>query len=102
MFVGGCTGSTAGGMKVFRIQVMMMSIGAYVKRLMMPHRVVSMVYENRTVTQDIAMAVFAYVSVLFMTVGVLTTFVALTGVDFVTALSATVTAVANVGPRYGA
>ncbi len=101
MFVGGCTGSTAGGMKIFRIQVMLMSIGAYVKRLMTPHRVVSMVYENRTVTQDIAMAVFAYVSVLFMTVGVLTTLVALTGVDFVTAISAVVTSVANVGPGLG-
>ncbi len=101
MFVGGCTGSTAGGMKIFRIQVMMMSIGAYVKRLMMPHRVVSMVYENRTVTQDIAMAVFAYVSVLFMSVGVLTTLVALTGVDFVTAISAVVTSLANVGPGLG-
>jgi len=101
MFVGGCTGSTAGGMKIFRIQVMAMSIGAYVKRLMTPHRVVSMVYEGRTVTQDIAMAVFAYVSVLFMTVGVMTILVALTGVDFITALSATVTAVANVGPGLG-
>ena len=102
MFVGGCTGSTAGGMKIFRIQVMLMSIGAYVKRLTMPHRVVSMVYENRTVTQDIAMAVFAYVSVLFMTIGLLAPLVAFTGVDFVTALSATVTAMANVGPGLGA
>ena len=101
MFLGGCTGSTAGGMKIFRIQVMMMAISAYVKRLTTPHRVVNMVYENRTVTQDIAMAVFAYVSVLFVTVGVLTILVAATGVDFVTAISAAVTAVANVGPGLG-
>ena len=101
MFFGGCTGSTAGGMKIFRIQVMMMSIGAYVKRLMMPHRVVSMAYENRTVTQDIAMAVFAYVSVLFMTVGLFGMLVAMTGVDLVTALSAVVTSVTNVGPGLG-
>ncbi len=101
MFFGGCTGSTAGGMKIFRIQVMMMSIAAYVKRLVMPHRVVSMAYENRTVTQDIAMAVFAYVSVLFMTVGLFGMLVALTGVDLVTALSAVITAVTNVGPGLG-
>ena len=101
MFFGGCTGSTAGGMKVFRIQVMMMFIGAYVKRLMMPHRVVSLAYEGRSVSQDIAMAVFAYVSVLFMTVGVFGMLVALTGVDFITALSAVVTSITNVGPGLG-
>ena len=101
MFVGGCTGSTAGGMKIFRLQVMMMAIGAYLKRLTTPHRVVSMAYEGRTVTQDIAMAVFAYVSVLFVTVGLLSILVAATGVDFITALSASVTAVTNVGPGLG-
>ncbi len=101
MFLGGCTGSTAGGMKVFRIQVMFMAIGAYVKRLVMPHRVVSMVYEGRTVTEDIVLAVFAYVSVFLLSVGLLSVAVALVGLDFVTAISAVVTSLANVGPGLG-
>ena len=101
MFLGGCTGSTAGGMKVFRIQVMFMAISAYVKRLVTPHRVVSMAYEGRTVTEDIVLAVFAYVSVLIISVGLLGVAVALTGVDFITAISAVVTSLANVGPGLG-
>jgi trk system potassium uptake protein TrkH len=101
MFFGGCTGSTTGGMKIFRLQVMMMAVGAYLKRLSTPHRVVTMVYENRTVTADIAMAVFAYLSVMLVTVALLAVGLAFTGLDFITALSGAITAVANVGPGLG-
>ncbi len=101
LFPGGCTGSTTGGMKVFRLQVMLMAIGAYVKRLVTPHRVVGMVYEGRTVTEDIVLAVFAYVSVLFVSIVFFAVIVAFTGVDFITALSAAVTALTNVGPGLG-
>ncbi len=101
MFFGGCTGSTAGGMKIFRLQVMMMAVGAYLKRLSSPHRVVTMTYENRTVTADIAMAVFAYLSVMLVSVAILAVLLAFTGVDFLTALSGAITAITNVGPGLG-
>jgi len=101
MFLGGCTGSTAGGMKVFRLQIMMLATRAYLKKLASPHRVVTIAYEGRTITQEIAMSVFAFVSVLFATVLLFAALIAFMGVDFDTSLSAAVTAVTNVGPGIG-
>ena len=101
MFLGGCTGSTAGGMKVFRLQVMALATRAYLKRLASPHRIVTIAYEGRTITHEIAMSVFAFVSALFVTVLLCSVLVALAGVDFTTAFSASVTAVTNVGPGIG-
>ncbi len=101
MFLGGCTGSTAGGMKIFRLQVMMLATQAYLKRLASPHRVVTIAYEGRAITQEIAMSVFAFVSALFATVLLFSVLIAGLGVDFTTAFSAAVTAVTNVGPGIG-
>ncbi len=101
MFLGGCTGSTAGGMKVFRLQIMGLATQAYLKRLASPHRVVTISYEGRAITQEIAMSVFAFVSALFATVLLFAVLIALFGVEFTTALSASVTAVTNVGPGIG-
>ncbi len=101
MFLGGCTGSTAGGMKVFRLQIMMLAIRAHLHRLSRPHRVVPLAWQGRTVSQEIVISVFAFVSALFATVLLIAVLVAATGVDFVTALSAAVTAVTNVGPGLG-
>jgi len=101
MFLGGCTGSTAGGMKVFRLQVMLLSTRAYLKKLASPHRVVPVSYEGRTITQEISMSVFAFVSALLATVLMISVLISFAGVDFVTAISASVTAVTNVGPGLG-
>ena len=101
MFIGGCTGSTAGGLKIFRLQVMVMATQAYLKRLASPHRVVSISYAGRPVTSEIAMSVFAFVSVLSASVLIFAVLIALSGVEFTTALSAAVTAVTNVGPGIG-
>ncbi|WP_156098490.1 TrkH family potassium uptake protein [Thermopetrobacter sp. TC1] len=101
MFLGGCTGSTAGGMKIFRLQIMRMAMAAHLKRLVSPHRVVTINYQGRSVTQEIVASVFAFVSAMFATVLVFAVLVSATGVEFVTALSAAVTAVTNVGPGLG-
>jgi trk system potassium uptake protein TrkH len=101
MFLGGCTGSTAGGMKVFRLQIMMMAVHAHLRRLARPHRVVPLSWRGRKVTPEVTISVFAFVSALFASVLLIAVLVAATGVDFVTALSAAVTAVTNVGPGLG-
>ena len=65
------------------------------------HRVVTISYEGRTITQEISMSVFAFVSALFASVLLFAVLIALMGVDFDTSLSAAVTAVTNVGPGIG-
>lgn len=101
MFLGGCTGSTAGGLKTFRLQVMMITAANYIKRLISPHRVVVATYNGKRITAEISMAVLAFVSVMFGSVMLLTVALSLFGLDFTTALSAVTTAVTNVGPGLG-
>jgi trk system potassium uptake protein TrkH len=101
IFLGGCTGSTSGGIKTFRLQIMTITTINYIKRLISPNRVVVSTYNDRLITTDISAAVFAFLSVMFATVMLFTVALSFFDVDFVTALSAVAQAQANVGPGLG-
>ncbi|MGI9463463.1 MAG: TrkH family potassium uptake protein, partial [Aestuariivirgaceae bacterium] len=101
MFLGGCTGSTTGGMKTFRLQVMLMSASNYIRRLMSPNRMVVATYNGKQITSDIATSVLAYLSVMFASVMIFTVALSFFQLDFITSLSGALTALANVGPALG-
>jgi trk system potassium uptake protein TrkH len=101
MFIGGCSGSTTGGMKTFRLQIMTVTAISYLKRLISPNRVVVSAYAGRPITGEVSAAVLAFVSVMFATVMLFTVALSFFGLDFITALSAVTTAVTNVGPGLG-
>jgi trk system potassium uptake protein TrkH len=101
MFIGGCSGSTTGAMKTFRLQIMTITAFSYLKRLISPNRVVVSAYGGRQITGDVSAAVLAFVSVMFATVMLFTVALSFFDLDFVTALSAVTTAVTNVGPGLG-
>ncbi len=100
-FVGGCTGSTSGGIKIFRFQVVWLTIRSSLLRLASPHRVVVMRYGSRILSSDIPASVLAFVAVFMATVAVFTIVLTGMGLDLMTALSASATAIANVGPGLG-
>ena len=101
MFIGGCQGSTACGLKIFRLQVMFQIIKQHINRIVFPNGVFVKRYGGYPLGDDVSVAVmsffFLYV-VSFLVLGVL---LQLTGLDFVTALSGAGTAIANVGPGVG-
>jgi trk system potassium uptake protein len=101
MFLGGCTGSTTGGLKTFRLQVMMMTASAYVRQLMSPNRVVVLTFNESRITNEIATSVLAYVTVMFLSVMVFTVALSFFDLDFITALSGATAAITNVGPGLG-
>jgi trk system potassium uptake protein TrkH len=101
MFLGGCTGSTTGGIKAFRLQVMLMVALAYIRQLMSPNRVVVATFNEKRITGDIATSVLAYVTVMFVSVMIFTVSLSFFGLDFITSLSGALTSLANVGPALG-
>jgi trk system potassium uptake protein TrkH len=101
MFLGGCTGSTTGGLKTFRLQVMMMTASGYLRQLMSPNRIVVLNFNNSRITNDIATSVLAYVTVMFLSVMVFTIALSFFNLDLVTALSGATAAITNVGPGLG-
>ncbi|MBI1260563.1 MAG: potassium transporter TrkH [Rhizobiales bacterium] len=101
-FVGGCTGSTAGGIKIFRFQILGMLLRSQNRQTLYPHVAQTLRFGDRTVSRDVvfsvALFVFIYVATVLFIGLALTAF----GLDLVTALSASATALGNVGPGVGA
>lgn len=100
-FVGGCSGSTSGGMKVFRFQVAAILLRGQLRLLIHPGGVFATRYNGQPLSEDIGRGVVAFSFFFFLTVAGLALGLALMGLDLVTALSGAATAVANVGPGLG-
>lgn len=100
-FVGGCSGSTTGGIKIYRLQVAGLLTRSHFLHLMSPNRVVTLVYNNRRLPPDVPFSVVAFLAIYMATVGFFTVVLAAMGLDLVTALSAATQAVSNVGPGLG-
>ena len=101
MFVGGCTGSTSGAIKIYRFQILFLFVRAQVKRLISPNRVVPLSYNGKHLTDDVSVSVLAFWAVFIASIAVVTVVLNVLGLDIVTAYSASVTAISNVGPGLG-
>lgn len=100
-FVGGCSGSTAGGVKIYRFQILARLAGAHLSRIVSPNRVHVVLYHDRRVEDDVAFAILAFFGVMLFSLIFSTFLLAWIGVDLVTALTGSAQALANVGPGLG-
>lgn len=102
MFIGGCAGSTAGGIKVSRIVLLFKLISNEVKRMLHPRSVSSLRFEGKTVDGHTRKGVSNYFLIYF--VCLLAIFLALSfePFDFETNFTAAVTCFNNVGPGFAA
>ncbi|HEV7268083.1 MAG TPA: TrkH family potassium uptake protein [Falsiroseomonas sp.] len=100
-FIGGCTGSTTGGMKIFRFQVMAAMLRVHFLRLVFPRGVFPRVYAGRVLPDDVVGSVVVFFSLYFVCYGALTIALMALDLDFATSASAAVTALSNVGPGIG-
>ena len=100
-FVGGCTGSTTGGIKVFRFLVFFGTVRAHLRRMVRPNRIMSEEYGGTRLTPELSFSVLAFLVVYLGSVGVITMALSLFDLDLVTAMSAAATSVGNVGPGLG-
>jgi trk system potassium uptake protein TrkH len=100
-FSGGCTGSTTGGIKIFRFEILGMVLKQQMTRLYSPRRVMPLTYNDKPVDTDILLSVTAFIFVYFTTILVIALLLGMFGLDFVTAVSGATTAVCNVGPGLG-
>ena len=100
-FVGGCTGSTSGGIKIFRFEVLAIMLKSHFLRLLYPHGVFPRYYGDRKLDDEVVGSVVAFFAVFFLTYSALTIGLMGFGLDFITSASGAATAVANVGPGLG-
>ncbi|WP_336367819.1 TrkH family potassium uptake protein [Marinobacter sp. C2H3] len=100
-FVGGCSGSTAGGMKVFRFQLSMLLLREQIRRLLHPHAVFARNYNGRVISDDIVASSVAFSFIFLATLAVMTSLLGILGLDLVTSFTGALTALTNVGPGLG-
>ncbi|MDJ0612399.1 MAG: TrkH family potassium uptake protein [Rhizobiaceae bacterium] len=101
MFIGGCAGSTSCGIKIFRFQVMFETIRQHVSRVFYPNGIFIMRFNDQPIDDGVSSAVMNFFAVYFLLFGVFALLLNLTGLDFLTAMSAAGTAISNVGPGLG-
>lgn len=100
-FIGGCAGSTACGLKIFRLQVMIKAGWRYIRQLTLPHGIFVIRYNGRILEDSVANSVIAFVLIFLLSFGAVSATLTLMGLDTLTALSAAAAALANVGPGLG-
>ncbi len=101
-FVGGCTGSTACGMKVFRFQVIFITARMELRRIIHPNGVFIPRYNDRPISDEVTLSVLSYFFIFIFSFAALTLSLNMLGLDFTTAITSAATAISNVGPGLGA
>lgn len=100
-FCGGCSGSTTGAIKIYRLQIAALLTRSHLLHLISPNRVVTLSYNGRRLPADVPFSVIAFLAIYMATIGLFTVILAAMGLDFMTAMSSAATAVSNVGPGLG-
>lgn len=100
-FSGGCSGSTSGGLKIFRTQLAGYLLLKQLNLLIHPNAVWTRKYGSKKLDDSLLGAVLAFAFIYFATVAALALILSMYNLDFVTALTGAATAVGNVGPGLG-
>lgn len=100
--IGGCAGSTACSIKIFRYQLLFASIKVQVRRIHSPHGIFNTRYDGRAVSDDVLSSVMAFFVAFIVALGVISIGLGMTGLDFITSVSGASAALANIGPGLGA
>ncbi len=101
MFIGGCAGSTGGGMKIVRIMLLLKYGIAELKKMIHPDAVVPVRFNNSPVSQDVVTKILGFF-LLFILLFVLSTIImTMMGLDLLTALGSVAASLGNIGPGLG-
>ena len=101
MAVGGCSGSTSGGIKVSRVAIAVKNLIADLKRQLHPQAVIPVKMSKRSLEQTTVMRVMAFIMMYIITVLVATLLLTCLGMDFTSSFVSCVSAMSNIGPAYG-
>ncbi|MBS0272737.1 MAG: TrkH family potassium uptake protein [Proteobacteria bacterium] len=101
MFVGGCTGSTAGGIKIFRYQILFKAAKQQILQLRRPHGVFVPLYNDQRLKEADFMSVLAFFALYIFCYAALALSYSLCGLDVISSLSGSATILGNVGPGLG-
>ncbi len=101
MFIGGCAGSTTGGLKVFRFQILFKFIHIHLKKILQPHAVIAGNFNNKKIPGSTYESVVSFFFLYIITFASSALLLSFSGLDFLTCISGAASAISNVGPGLG-
>ena len=101
MFIGGCAGSTACGIKIFRVQILYLFLVNQLKKIIYPRGIFVIKYDSNNVDDKFMSSIISFIYLYIIIFFFITALLSLSGLDFVTSISAAATSISNVGPGLG-
>ena len=100
-FIGACSGSVGGGIKSWRVLIMINYAYINLKKMIHPNAVISLKIGNKNVENDVASSVWGFFSIYVISFVILLLGLVMTGLDFESAFSAIGACLNNLGPGLG-
>ena len=101
MFIGGCAGSTACGIKIFRLQMLLIFLKDQIKKLIYPNSVIITKYNNQKISDDFIKSVIIFIFTFLFIFLIMAMLLSISGLDFITSISGAASSISNVGPGLG-
>ncbi|MBU5269978.1 TrkH family potassium uptake protein [Clostridium cochlearium] len=101
MFVGGCAGSTSGGIKNIRLLVLAKLVRREFRKIFHPRAVVPIKNRERAIPNDVVASISSFFILYIAIFALGTILISLEGINFESAASATASMLGNVGPGFG-
>ena len=101
MFIGGCAGSTACGIKIFRLQMLLIFLKNQIKKIISPNSVIITKYNNQKISDDFINSVIIFIFTFLFIFLIIAILLSISGLDFITSISGAASSISNVGPGLG-
>ena len=101
MFIGGCAGSTACGIKIFRLQMLLLFLKNQIKKLISPNSVIITKYNNQKISDNFINSVIIFIFTFLFIFMIIDMLLSISGLDFITSISGAASSISNVGPGLG-
>ena len=101
MFIGGCAGSTACGIKIFRLQMLLIFLKNQIKKLVSPNSVIISKYNNQKISDSFINSVIIFIFTFLFIFLIIAMLLSISGLDLLTSISGAASSISNVGPGLG-
>ena len=101
MFIGGCAGSTACGIKIFRLQMLLIFLKNQIKKTVSPNSVIVNKYNNQKISDSFINSVIIFIFTFLFIFLIIAMLLSISGLDFITSISGAASSISNVGPGLG-
>lgn len=99
-FIGGCTGSTSGGLKIFRIQVLFSIAKSQIQQLRRPNGIFIPTYNQKPIAENVVLSVLTFFVLFGFSVIFISLLLGMCGFDLLSAISGAAACITNVGPGF--